>query len=219
MRRSGSRGVPRGERETQILDAAAIEFGTRGYAAVFVADVAARAGISKPLIYQYFSSKDGLYSACVERAGAALTAGIGEAMRLSNPGFVTAAAAVLDAIFTALEPRPHDWNVLYDRSVPPDTPAAVAAGRYRRNIADQAAAGVGSAFPAEELSDPGDLSRLIRIWMSSVSAIVSWWLDHPDQTAAEMSARTQRVLSALGSGPPRPASSAQDALSRRGRGR
>lgn len=33
--------------------------------------------------------------------------------------------------------------------------------------------------------------------MNSVTAIVSWWLDNPDQTAAEMSARAHRVLSTL----------------------
>ncbi|WP_338079710.1 TetR/AcrR family transcriptional regulator [Antrihabitans stalactiti] len=196
-RRSGSRGMPRSEREAQILDAAAVEFGTLGYAAVLVADVAARAGVSKPLVYQYFSSKEGLYGACVERAGAALSAGIREAMRSAGPDFRTAAAAVLDAIFVALESRPHDWNVLYDRSAPPDTEAARIARRYRSFVAEQAAAGVGSAFAGGDLSDPRDLSVLTRVWMNSVSAIVSWWLDNPDQTAADMSTRAQRILGVL----------------------
>ncbi|WP_067693109.1 TetR/AcrR family transcriptional regulator [Nocardia jejuensis] len=195
--RSGSKGMPRDEREAQILDAAAVEFGTRGYAAVLVADVAARAGVSKPLVYQYFSSKDGLFAACAERAGSALSAGIADAMATSDPSFRSAATAVLDAIFTALEPRPHDWNVLYDRSVPRDSDAAVTARRHRATIAEQAATGVGSAFATAELTDPRDLAVLTRVWMNSVSAVVSWWLDNPDQTAAQMSARAHRVLLAL----------------------
>ncbi|WP_405485712.1 TetR/AcrR family transcriptional regulator [Nocardia sp. NBC_00511] len=196
-RRSGSKGMPREERETQILDAAAIEFGTRGYASVLVTEVATRAGVSKPLVYQYFSSKDGLCAACVERAGTTLSTGIAEAMRSPGPTFVTAATAVLDAIFTALEPRPHDWAVLYDRSAPPGTDTAAVARRFRALIAEQAAAGVGSAFTTAALSDPHDLAVLTRVWMNSVTAIVSWWLDNPDQTAAEMSARAHRVLSTL----------------------
>ncbi|WP_405138722.1 TetR/AcrR family transcriptional regulator [Nocardia sp. NBC_01388] len=194
--RTGSKGMPRGEREAQILNAAAIEFGTRGYASVLVADVAVRAGVSKPLIYLYFSSKDGLGAACAERAGSALAAKIAEAMGAPAPTFL-AAAAVLDAIFTALEPRPHDWNVLYDHGAPPDTETATVARRYRRIIAEQAATGVWSALAAAGLSDGRDLSLLTHIWMNSVTAVVSWWLDNPDQTADDMSARAHRILTAL----------------------
>lgn len=195
--RSGSKGMPRGEREAQILDAAAVEFGTRGYASVLVVDVARRAGVSKPLVHQYFATKDGLCAACVERAGAALTSEIAAAMTTPGPSVRTAAGAVLDAVFTALEPRPHDWNVLYDRSVPAGTAAATVARRYRRLIAEQAAAGVSSAFAGGSPTDPRDLEVLTRVWMNSVSAVVSWWLDNPDQTAEQMRERAHRVLAHL----------------------
>lgn len=195
--KSGSKGMPRGEREAQILDAAAVEFGTNGYASVLVADVATRAGVSKPLIYQYFSSKDGLCAACAERAGTALSTGIAEAMSSPGPSFLTAATAVLDAVFIALEPRPHDWNVLYDRSAPTGTEAAAVARRYRGIIAEQAAVGVWSAFEASDLTDARDLAVMTRVWMNSVTAVVSWWLDNPDQTAEQMSARARRVLATL----------------------
>src|SRR4051794_26466639 len=56
---AGTKGVPRAEREAQIVTAATEVFGAQGFAATSVADVAARAGISKPLIYQYFGSKEG----------------------------------------------------------------------------------------------------------------------------------------------------------------
>lgn len=197
VQRSGSKGVPRGDREAQILDAATVEFGTRGYAAVLVADVAARAQVSTALVYRYFSSKDHLCAVCTERAGTTLSAGIAEAMAAPTPDFTAAAVAVLDAIFTALEPRPHDWNVLYDRSAPPESETAAVARRVRARIAEQAAAGVGSAFATTHLSDAGDLAVLTSVWMNSVTAVVSWWLDNPDQTAEQMSARARRVLAAV----------------------
>src|SRR6185312_7553136 len=65
----GTKGVPRADREQQILDAAVAEFGGSGYAHASMAAIARRAGISKPLIYEYFGSKDGLYLACLNRAG------------------------------------------------------------------------------------------------------------------------------------------------------
>ncbi|MCP3811822.1 TetR/AcrR family transcriptional regulator, partial [Mycobacteriaceae bacterium Msp059] len=68
----GTKGVPRAQREQLILDAATEEFGQDGYAGAALSAVAARAGVSKPMVLSYFGSKDGLYVACVERAGANL---------------------------------------------------------------------------------------------------------------------------------------------------
>src|SRR5262245_9101334 len=65
----GTKGVPRADREQQILDAAVAGFGERGYAHASMAAIARRAGISKPLVYEYFGSKEGLYLACLRRAG------------------------------------------------------------------------------------------------------------------------------------------------------
>lgn len=65
----GTKGVPRAQREQLILDAATFEFGRFGYAGAALSAVAAQAGVSKPLVLSYFGSKDGLFSACVQRAG------------------------------------------------------------------------------------------------------------------------------------------------------
>ena len=55
----GTKGVPRADREQQILDAAVAEFGGRDYTHASMAAIAQRAGISKPLVYEYFGSKEG----------------------------------------------------------------------------------------------------------------------------------------------------------------
>ncbi|MFE3029993.1 TetR/AcrR family transcriptional regulator, partial [Nocardia tengchongensis] len=60
---AGTKGVPRAEREAQILDVAAAEIARVGYAGLSLAVVAAEAGVSKPLVYSYFGTKDGLYLA------------------------------------------------------------------------------------------------------------------------------------------------------------
>jgi AcrR family transcriptional regulator len=193
---AGTKGVPRAEREQQILDVAAEEFGRRGYAAVSVLDVAQAAGISKPLIYGYFTSKEGLYCACVDRAGQLITTAI--ARVLDDPvDAVSTAEATLRAIFTALEPRPHDWHVLYDRSLPPGSRALAAAKRHRTTIAAQAAQGVAVALRSTELIDPLDQSAVTEIWMSAVSALIDWWLKNPDQTAQQMTHRCHRILAAF----------------------
>lgn len=75
--------LPRVERERQILEVAETVFATRGYQATSMDDIAQRVGLSKPMLYDYFGSKDGLLLACLERAQrellAATTAAVQEA--------------------------------------------------------------------------------------------------------------------------------------------
>ena len=48
--------------KAKILDAAKVEFGTKGFAAARVSDIAERAGVNKQLISYYFGGKEGLYT-------------------------------------------------------------------------------------------------------------------------------------------------------------
>ncbi|MFF2083363.1 TetR/AcrR family transcriptional regulator [Nocardia sp. NPDC058176] len=194
MSTAGTKGVPRAEREQLILDAAVSEIGRLGYAGLSLAGVALRAEVSKPLVYTYFQSKDTVYIACVERAAAILYDAIESAIAGDD---LTRAQRTLDALFVALEPRPHDWTVVFDRSHPDEGPAAEAARTARRRIAAQAARGVADVVAAVDLTDPSDLSALTDVWMGTVTSLVLWWLRHPDQTAAQMSARSHRLIAAL----------------------
>src|SRR6185369_12588879 len=72
--------LPRAERERLILDVAHSRFAARGFAAVTMDDVAADAGVTKPLLYAYFGNKERLYLACMERAGDAMFATVGAAV-------------------------------------------------------------------------------------------------------------------------------------------
>jgi AcrR family transcriptional regulator len=56
------------ERREQILDAAIKVFARKGLAATKISDVAAAARLSYGLVYHYFGSKEGIFTALVERA-------------------------------------------------------------------------------------------------------------------------------------------------------
>ena len=60
--------MPRAQREEQILRIAEEVFAERGFQATTMEDIAERVGVTKPLIYEYFGSKEGLLSACITRA-------------------------------------------------------------------------------------------------------------------------------------------------------
>ena len=61
------RQTPRPERQEQMLEAAMKLFAEGGYSNVSMDAIAAETGITKPLLYSYFESKEGLYVACIER--------------------------------------------------------------------------------------------------------------------------------------------------------
>lgn len=58
----------RAEREQQIVAVAENVFATEGYQSASMDHIAQLAGLSKPMLYEYFGSKEGLLLACVERA-------------------------------------------------------------------------------------------------------------------------------------------------------
>ncbi|MFG2635429.1 TetR/AcrR family transcriptional regulator [Streptomyces sp. NPDC048362] len=198
MGKAGTKGVSRADRERQIVDVAVEEFGRDGYAGVSVTAVARRAGISKPLIYSYFDSKDGLYLACVHRVGGLLVDAVAAAG--SHSGSPDHALDTLEAIFTAVERCRHAWSVLYDPALRPTGEARDAVHLYRGRLAAMGAAGATGLLAGTGEGDPLDHQLLNHVWQYAVTAVMRWWSEHPDQSAAEMTARCGRLLTALGAG-------------------
>lgn len=178
-----------------LLDAAREEFGPLGYGGASLGSIAARAGVSKALIVTYFGSKDGLYAACVERAGSNLRNRIEQVITAALPP-AEGVPATLAAIFQGLEGRQQDWHVLNDRTVPSGTAGADAANAQRRAIAEQASRGVADTEYFQSM-ETDDQEIIAAVWMSAVSAVVDWWLRHPGRTAGEMSERCDRILAAI----------------------
>jgi AcrR family transcriptional regulator len=193
---AGTKGVPRLDRENQILDIASAEFGERGYAGTSIAPIAERAGISKPLIYSYFDSKEGLFLASVERAGTLIADEIERVAAGSSEGLVRA-LETLAAIFTILQPQPYIWKLFFDESAPRSGPIAAAIGGYRARITKTADEGVTVLMHQQGVTDRLDISALTAVWLSIVDALVNWWLAHPDQTAEQMTLRCARLIGAL----------------------
>jgi len=54
-------------RREQIIATAVRVFAERGIEGTSVEELAANAGVSKPLIYEHFGSKEGLYAVVVDR--------------------------------------------------------------------------------------------------------------------------------------------------------
>ena len=193
---AGTKGVPRAEREQQIVAHAVDEFAASGYAGASMARIARRAGISKPLIYQYFGSKDGLYLSCLHDVAGGLLARLEEA-ELSVDDTVASRVFALQAVFEALAPQPNAWKLLYDVTKPSTGPIAVAAQDYQRRTEALAASGSERFLRARGASNELDASALSAVWMGLVDSLVLWWLDHPEESAQNMVQRCVRLISAI----------------------
>ena len=63
----GTKRLPRALREQQMLDAAVEIFSVNGYHETAMDAIAAKAQISKPMLYLYYGSKEELFGACLNR--------------------------------------------------------------------------------------------------------------------------------------------------------
>lgn len=192
----GTKGVPRPEREDQIVSVAIGEFAARGYARASMVDIARQAGISKPLIYQYFGSKDGLYLACLHHVAGGLLERLEEA-ELAVDDSVASRIYPLRAVFEALEPQRDAWRLLFDSSLPATGPIPATAAEYQARTSTLAASGSERFLRARGIRSTSDASALTTIWMGLVNSLVAWWLDHPEESADDMTLRCQRLLAAI----------------------
>jgi len=71
--------LPAAQRRTQLLDTAVTVFADKGYHATSMNDVADAAGVTKPVLYQHFSSKRELFVELLTEIGAELQDTIGKA--------------------------------------------------------------------------------------------------------------------------------------------
>ncbi|MBD8606878.1 TetR/AcrR family transcriptional regulator [Aeromicrobium sp. CFBP 8757] len=193
---AGTKGVPRLDRETQILDVASEHFGTGGFATTSVATIAARAGISKPLIYSYFGSKEGLYEACLDRGGALLADEMERIARGDAVG-IERGMQTLAGLFALLEDRRHLWRLFFDTTAPTSGPIRDAITGYADRIGRLADEGVTELMALSGNDDALDVSAMTSVWLGIVDSLMNWWVEHPDQTADQMMQRCLRLLAAL----------------------
>lgn len=127
--------MPRAVREQQMLDAAVHTFGQRGYSAASMDEIADLAGVSKPLVYLYLNSKEDLFTACIRRESAALTAAVRAGVREGEPADRQLWEG-LQAFFTHTAQNPDGWAVLHLQARTHGEPFAAEVATMRREIVE-----------------------------------------------------------------------------------
>jgi AcrR family transcriptional regulator len=196
--------LPRAEREQQVLDIAHAQFAERGFGAVTMEDVAAEAGVTKPLIYAYFGNKERLYLACMERAGDAMLATVIGAVADAD-GPADALRRGLHAFFAFVDEDRDAWRVLFDESWPPGGEIAQRVAEYRERLVGLVARTNIDRLPASRRADHATEIEAISVAMlGAAEALARWWLRTgaiPATDAAELLIATAEPgLEALAAG-------------------
>jgi AcrR family transcriptional regulator len=165
-----------------MLEAAGQAFAERGFHAASVDAIAVASGITKPMVYAYFGSKEGLYRACMQRARVRLL----EALR---EGVDTSAAPDqqlwhgLLAVFTFVERERDSWAILLGEVTQGTGPFAQEGAAVRRELSALIAELLRRAAAAEGLHTDtlGITDQLARALMGAGESLAVWWGEHPEE--------------------------------------
>jgi AcrR family transcriptional regulator len=180
----------------ELIEAAATElFAERGYVGASVDEIAARSGVSPPVVYDHFPSKAELY----RRILVVHFAGLREVWREHFAREAPAAermARSFDAWFAFIEAHPFAGRMLFR-----DTVGDPAADAVHAEVAAESRAAVMPLFAAEPGSEnvAGSLTAegLEMAWVvlrGVLQGLAIWWSDHPEVPRERVVATAMNAL-------------------------
>lgn len=164
--------VPRAVRQRQLVELAEKLFAERGFARTSMEELARRAGVTKPVIYELFESKDGLFRACVDRAIERMAASIVEAFRSETEPEARLRAGGLAFLRFARDNRVA-WDLMAMQGRFADQAQAV-----RRDQAQLIRTLMTEIAPPG--TDPQELEAVAYAVNSAYEGAAHWMWEHPD---------------------------------------
>jgi AcrR family transcriptional regulator len=181
------------QRRERILDAAVEAFARGGYEGSSVGEIAAAAGVTKPVLYDHFASKRDLFVAVMERTRDELTARGAAAMGTEAPLEARIRTAV-EAFFAYVEEHPAAARVLL--VLPRGEPELV---EPSRRVQAEATGAISALLAAEAGLLAGARHRARRLELMTeflkqgMHGLAEWWTEHPDTPRRELVDATMQV--------------------------
>ena len=167
--------VPAHLRAEQLLDVAERVFAEAGYSGTSIETIAAQAGVTKPLVYRHFGSKEGIYLACLRRARGQMEAMMAEAWA-TTPDLRTKLERGADAYFRFVESEPIRWRVLHGADT--GVPRAVAEEATQMHLAtERGFTALVAGTPAA--ADPQRVLAYCHALGGAAHQLAQWWLRTP----------------------------------------
>lgn len=161
--RPARRRLSRDERREQLLGAARRAFVEQGYHATAMDDIAERAGVSKPVLYQHFASKHDLYLGLVDEQSEHLVRSLEEAMH-STAENADRVAATMGAYFEFVDREDAGYRLLFasDQNADPEVEQRLAA------MMEACAAAIATSI-AEDTSLAPDEAQLLGVGLCGMA--------------------------------------------------
>ncbi len=160
------------ERREQLTTVARDLFAERGFEAASMEEIAERAGVSKPVVYEHFATKDAIYRVIVDREVDELVDRIKQALAPGHPRRTITRA--VDAFLEYIEEEQAGFKILVR-----DAPVGTGGGSLP-SVLDEIARAVESLLRTE-LRDRGFSVKMAPILARSLVGMIAlpgqWWLD------------------------------------------
>ncbi|MFG2842201.1 TetR/AcrR family transcriptional regulator [Kitasatospora sp. NPDC101155] len=163
--------LPRSARREQLLGAAQEVFVAQGYHAAAMDDIADRAGVSKPVLYQHFPGKLELYLALLDKHCDALVESTREALGTTTDNKLRV-AATMEAYFNYVSSESGAFRLVFESDLT-NEPAV----RERVERASEASATLVSQVIQEDTDLPESESKLLAAGVCGLAQITArYWL-------------------------------------------
>jgi AcrR family transcriptional regulator len=177
--------VPRAVRERQLVELGEQLFEERGFAKASMDELARRAGVTKPVIYELFGSKEGLFRACLEGLALRMAEQIADAARAEEDPEARLRAGGRAFLRFASENRVA-YELLYEGRF---SDAAVSVRRRQAALILELMREL-----APEDVDARELEVAANAVNSAYEGVAHWMWDHPEMDVDELAEWTVELL-------------------------
>lgn len=180
-------------RRAQLIEVGREVFAERGYAATSVEEIAARAKVSKPILYGHFGGKEGLYAVVVDREMEYILNRIAEAVTSGSPRARLEKATL--AYLTYVKERPQGFAVLLRDAPQQQLNGGMPALMYE--LADR----IGDVFTeqfGEAGYDPKSAPIYAHALVGMVAFVGQWWTEGDKPPSVETVASHITALAWMG---------------------
>ena len=153
-------------------------FARAGYHSASMDEIADSAGVSKPMVYTYFGSKEGLYLAYIKRAGGELLERL-IAARSPDPSPGARLRARITEFLSFVEEHRDGWRVLFGE-IGSTRPFAENVAALRERIADAIRRLIEAGADSWPGYPPPASDAIAHAIVGAGESLANWWLDHPE---------------------------------------
>lgn len=188
--------MPRSERRAQLLEAAQAVFVARGYHAAAMDEIADRAGVSKPVLYQHFPGKLELYLALLDRHCEALEGQVREALTHPPEGNKDLVMATISAYYAFVSHEDAAFRMVFESDL-----TSVPQVRQRLDAVEFTCAELIADVISTDTGIDDDRAMLLGVALAGMAQITArHWLAQGSALSREEAAQTIGALAWRGLG-------------------